>query len=119
MRVPRNVVQQLLKEIDPEGISMRRAHRLKRRAYHNLGPNYAWHCDGYDKLKPFGFPIHGCIGGGSRKILWLYVTRSNNQPSNIATYFLDAVDELGGCPTDLVTDLGTENGLMAAAQAFF
>ena len=22
-----------------------------------------WHVDGYDKLKPFGFPIHGCIDG--------------------------------------------------------
>ena len=25
----------------------------------------------------------------------------------------------GGCPVDLVTDLGTENGTMAAAQSFF
>ena len=84
-----------------------------------MGPNYAWHCDGYDKLKPFGFPIHGCIDGWSRKVLWLYVTRSNNQPNNIAAYFLDAVDEPNGCPVDLVRDLGTENGIMAAAQAFF
>ena len=22
-----------------------------------------WHIDGYDKLKPYGFPIHGCIDG--------------------------------------------------------
>ena len=28
-----------------------------------IGPNYAWHCDGYDKLKPYGLPIHGCIDG--------------------------------------------------------
>ena len=27
------------------------------------GPNYAWHCDGYDKLKPFGIAIQGCIDG--------------------------------------------------------
>ena len=27
------------------------------------GPNQAWHCDGYDKLKPFGLAIHGCIDG--------------------------------------------------------
>ena len=25
----------------------------------------------------------------------------------------------GGCPVDLVTDLGTENGIMAAIQSFF
>ena len=119
LRVPGIVVQEILKEIDPEGTEMRRAHRLKRRVYHNPGPNYAWHCDGYDKLKPYGFPIHGCVDGWSRKVLWLYVTRSNNQPDNIAKFYLDAVEEFGGCPVDLVTDLGTENGTMAAIQAFF
>jgi len=119
IQVPRLVVQELLREIDPEGTEQRKAHRLKRREYRNPGPNYAWHCDGYDKLKPYGFPIHGCIDGWSRKILWLYVTRSNNRPDNIATFYLDAVEEFGGCPIDLITDLGTENGIIAAIQAFF
>lgn len=27
------------------------------------GPNYVWHLDGYDKLKPYGFAIHACIDG--------------------------------------------------------
>lgn len=117
-RVPRRVVELLLGELDPERVAERRRHRLKRRTYHNPGPNYAWHCDGY-KLKPFGFPIHGCIDGWSRKIIWLYVTRSNNLPSNIAKYYLEAVASSNGCPIDLVTDLGTENGLMAGMQSFF
>jgi hypothetical protein len=119
IRVPRLVVEMLLREIDPEGVSERRRHRLRRRIYRNLGPNYAWHCDGYDKLKPFGFPIHGCIDGWSRKIIWLYVTRSNNLPSNIAKYYLEAVTACNGCPIDLVTDLGTENGIMAGIHSFF
>lgn len=119
IQVPRTVVQTMLKELDPEGSRQRRAHRLKRREYHNSGPNFAWHADGYDKLKPYGFPIHGCIDGWSRKILWLHVTRSNNLPDNIATYFLDAVEEFGGCPVNVITDLGTENGVMAGIQAFF
>ncbi|KAL5515272.1 hypothetical protein EMCRGX_G000417 [Ephydatia muelleri] len=33
------------------------------RTYVNKGPNWCWHIDGYDKLKPFGFPIHACIDG--------------------------------------------------------
>ena len=119
MRVPRIIVQQLLREIDPEGTELREVHRLRRRTYHNPGPNYAWHCDGYDKLKPFGFPIHGCIDGWSRKIMWRYVTRSNNQPNYVAAYYLDAVEEYGRCPVDLVMDLGTENGIMAGIQSFF
>ena len=67
IRVPRIVVQEMLREIDPEGTELRKRHRLKRRKYHNSysGPNYAWHCDGYDKLKPFGCPIHGYIDGWS------------------------------------------------------
>ena len=27
------------------------------------GPNFIWHMDGYDKLKPYGITIHGCIDG--------------------------------------------------------
>ena len=119
MRVPRLVVEMLLRELDPEGVSERRRHRLRRRIYYNPGPNFAWHCDGYDKLKPFGFPIHGCIDGWSRKIIWLYVTRSNNLPSSIAKYYLEAVMACNGCPIDLVTDLGTENGIMAGMHSFF
>ena len=74
--------------------------------------------DGYDKLKPFGFPIHACVDGWSRKVLWLYVTRSNSWPHNIATYYLEAVEQQGGCPQKLITDLGTENGLMASIHSF-
>lgn len=120
LRVPRIVVQDLLKELDPEGTKLRKGHQLKRRVYHNRGPNDSWHIiDGYDKLKPFGFPIHGAIDGFSRKILWLHLTRSNNSPDNIAKYYLSCVKEMNGCPVELVTDLGTENGLAASIQAFF
>lgn len=98
---------------------MRKQHKLKRRVYQNPGPNAVWHGDGYDKLKPYGFAIHGCIDGWSRKVLWLFLTRSNNSPDNIASYYLETVDKFGGCPVELVTDLGTENGKMAAMQSFF
>jgi hypothetical protein len=81
--------------------------------------NSVWHADGYDKLKPYGLHIHGCIDGFSRKVIWLYVTRSNNSPNNIAAYYLDSVKELGGCPRKLNTDLGTENGTMAGIHCFF
>lgn len=119
LRVPRIVVEEMLREIDPQGTAARKAHRLKRRVYSNPGPNYSWHIDGYDKLKHWGFPIHGGIDGFSRKILWLNVTRSNNSPDNIASFYLNIVRELGGCPVELVSDLGTENGLAAAIQSFF
>ena len=119
LRVLRIVVQDLVKEIDPEGTELRKAHRLRRGEYHNPGPNYAWHMDGYDKLKPWGFPIHGAIDGFGRKIIWFNVTRSNNSPDNIAQFYLKAVKDFNGCPVTMVTDLGTENGLVAAIQSYF
>ena len=69
IRVPRSVVEEIVRELDPDGIEARKAHRLRRRQYICPGPNKVWHADGYDKIKPFGFPIHGCIDGYSRKIL--------------------------------------------------
>ena len=33
------------------------------------GPNFVWHLDGHDKLKPFGFSIHYCIDGFSRNLI--------------------------------------------------
>ena len=53
---PRSTVQTLLRELDSGGSRLRQIHRLKRREYLNPGPNYWWHADGYDKLKPYGFP---------------------------------------------------------------
>ena len=78
-----------------------------------------WHIDGYDKLKPYGFAIHGCMDGFSCKILWLFVDRSNNHPGIIGKAYLDAVKRFGGCPLKVRSDLGTENGIVAGAQAFF
>ena len=80
INIPRSVAQVLLVELDPVGTQQRKAHRLKRWQYCNPGPNYCWHSDGYDKLKPFGFPIHACIDGFSWRVIWLKLTSSNNDP---------------------------------------
>lgn len=71
---------------------------------------------GYDKLKPYGFPVHGAIDGFSRRILWLEVVRSNNNPDVTANLFLESIKEVGGCPRVLISDRGTENGTAAAIQ---
>lgn len=81
LRVPRDKVLSLLRHIDPDGIDLRKRHRLKRRKYRVKGPNYVWHVDGYDKLKPYGFCVHGAIDGYCRRIIWLEVSQSNNDPA--------------------------------------
>ena len=62
-QLSRQAVATCLQEMDTEGCERRRRRKLKRRVYTNPGPNYCWHIDGYDKLKPDGFPVHGCIDG--------------------------------------------------------
>ena len=104
--VPRNEVQKLMKELDPEGCDLRRRRKLQKREYTSPGPNFAWHVDGYDKLlklKDYGFPIHGAIDGFSRKILWLRVTKTNDDPAVTASFYLKCVREQAGCPVLLVT----------------
>ena len=115
IQVPRHVVAELMREMDPKGCGQRKSRSLKRRSYSSSGPNYTWHVDGYNKLNPYGFHSQGCIDSWSQKIIWLNVTKSNNHPEIIANFYLNCVAELGGCPVKLRTDGGTENGVMAAS----
>lgn len=117
--VSQNTVRHALRLIDPEGVIQRKKHRLQRRQYKAKGPNYLWHIDGYDKLKPFGFCIHGCIDGYSRRILWLEVGTTNNDPRVIAKYYIDCVRKVGGTASIVRADCGTENVKVAGIQRFF
>jgi hypothetical protein len=53
----------MLRSLDPDGVAARLRHRLIRRVYVSKGPNYLLHLDGYDKIKRYGFAIHGAIDG--------------------------------------------------------
>ena len=75
------LVMMLLAIVDPEGTRRRKMNKFRRRiivvrsvyTYVYIWWSYAEllsgsklvlaHIDGYDKLKPFGFPIHACIDG--------------------------------------------------------
>lgn len=113
LRTSRDTVRQILAVLDPEGVQARSSHRLRRRLYWAMGPNYIWHVDGNDKLVPYGLAIHGAIDGYSRKILWLEIGPSNKNPLITAGYFLDCVRQLGGTALHLRFDPGTENGRIA------
>jgi len=116
IRIPRWCTMRLLRTVDSVGVLQRRRRSLHRRTYCVAGPNYMWHADGHDKLKRFGFAIHACIDGFSRRIIWVCCSSSNNNASVIAHYYVTAVRELEGCPHVLRTDCGTENVIMAAIQ---
>ena len=115
----RESVRICMKVLEPAGVSLRKQHKLARRSYCNKGPNYLWHIDGNDKLKPFGLCIHGAIDGFSRKVLWLNVSPSNKDPSVISKYFLDFVSKINGSARVVRADRGVENCIIAGMQRYF
>lgn len=70
----------------------------------------------YDKIKPYGFPIHGSIDGFSRYIIWLRVGTTNNDPKVVGGYYVDAIKKLNGFPRCVRSDHGTENVLVKSFQ---
>lgn len=114
----RETVRIILKHLDPEGVQQRSRRRLRRREYYARGPNFIWHVDGYDKLKPYGICIHGAIDGFSRRIMWLEAGPSNNDPKITAKYYIDCARHVGGVPKIIRSDRGTENIYIAAIQRF-
>ena len=116
LNVSQNVTRLLLGILDPEGVALRTRGRLHRRRYICRGPNQVWHIDGMDKLKQFGFAVHACIDGFSRKVLWLRVGRTNNNPTIIAGFYLTTVKRVKCIPRVLRCDRGTENSLVRRLQ---
>ena len=93
-----NSVRLALKSIDADGVVRRSKHRLKRRKCINCGSNCVWHIDGNGKLQSFGFCIHIGIDRFSRKILWLKVSYTNQDPLVVCQYYSDAIRTLGPLP---------------------
>ena len=119
LSVRTNDIRIILRHLDPEGVALRSARCLRRHDYYAPGPNFIWHLDGYDKLKPFGICISGCICGFSRKLIWLNAYNTNNNPRIFGGYFLEAVNQYGGCPRFVRGDYGTENVHVKNFQTFF
>ena len=93
-----------LKVIDLEGGKERWRKVKKRQIYKTDGPGDVIHMDGNDKLKRWGFAIHGCIDGFSRKSLWLRVATKNSDPIDIANYYLEFISRRKFCTNVLRMD---------------
>ena len=115
LMVSRVIVAQVMKHLKPIGVNTRRRPALRHRLYYSQGPNWVWHLDGYDRLKPYGFEIHGCIDGYSWRVLWLSVIQSTKDPKEVCNLYLNYLLIAKGAPTIIVADRGTEN---AGSQRF-
>ena len=110
INVHRETVRLCILQLDPDGVQQRTNRRFRRRVYISAGPNFLWHIDGYDKLKPFD--------GFSRKILWLFVSKTNNDPKVISSYFVKCIETLNFVPRCIRADRRTENVIVCGAQRF-
>ncbi|KAA8590318.1 hypothetical protein FQN60_014252 [Etheostoma spectabile] len=80
--VSQDTIRRIIKLVDPQGVELRRARRLRRRQYSCRGPNALWHMDGYD----------------NRYVLWMEAYTTNSDPKVVASYFIKTVSSIGGCP---------------------
>ena len=69
VNVPRDNVMQILNEIDANGTEEAKWERLRTGNYYSIGSNTTCCMNDFDKLKPCGFPIHGCVDGFSRRVI--------------------------------------------------
>ena len=70
LRVTRKTDATIIKEVDLERIELRPRKHLRRWLYFARGPNWVWQIDGYNKLKPYGFDIHGATDDFSRRFFF-------------------------------------------------
>ncbi|RXK39647.1 hypothetical protein M231_03001 [Tremella mesenterica] len=108
--VPRYRVREILRSIDPAGVTLRWARNIKRRVYSVPYVNSLWHIDGHHKLVTWKFVIHGAINGHSRVITFLHAS-TNNRADSVLDLFLNAT-ERWGWPARVRADYGGENLLV-------
>ena len=116
LKVRREDVRRAILHYDPDEVSRRKRRKQRQRKYFSAGPNYSWHIDGHDKLKPFGSSLHGCIDGFLRRLIWLEVSSSNKKQEIIGKFYLDAVRQLQNIPKKLKVDDGTEHAIIQAVH---
>ena len=87
---------------------------LKRRVYKVRGANALWHHDGNEKLRPWGFYIHGCVDGHARLIIYLHCCL-DKRAHTVLKLFLEAV-AVWGWPSRMRGDFGTENNEVERAM---
>ena len=105
--------------MNPSDVQDRWRKLITHRIYDTNGLADIYHTDGNDKLKRWGFAIHGCIDRFSQKILWLHVSTSNNDPLIIANFYLSCINKYNICPRTLRMNRGSENMYCEELHVFF
>ena len=115
LNVPRAVVHGAMFNENPELLEARRPGTKKKDKGHfsSPGPNFVHSLDGHDKLmgyqkSTFPLAIYGCIDTCSRKLLWLKVWSSNNNPDLIGRFYTEYLQKNKVVAQNLRVDNGNE-----------
>ena len=108
-----------LKSVDPDGVNKRKSKTFVRREYLSSVPGSIHHIGGNDKLKRWGFRIYRFVDSLCRKLLWLVVASSNNDPIVISNYFLRCIKKYRIAHNLLRMDKGRKNIYCEDLQLFF
>eukprot|EP00794_Sanderia_malayensis_P013238 gene13238-14596_t len=102
-------VRESINRVDPKNSALRWGALVARRVYSVPWPNSLWHIDGHHSLIRWGFVIHGCIDGFSRRIMFLCCS-TNNLATTVLNLFEQAISNDGGLwPSRICVDFGVEN----------
>ena len=114
--VQRRRIRESLNRVDPRNRALRWGALVSRRVYFVPWPNLLWHLDGHHSLIRWGFVIHGCIDGYSRRIIFLHCS-TNNLSSTVLGLFESAIVRDGGLwPSRIRVDYGVENTAVCDAM---
>lgn len=102
-------VRSSLCRTDPNGILLQTSQLniVNRRHYSVPGPRSLWNLDGNHKFIRWGFVIHGCVDGFSRRIMFLKCS-TYNKAVTVLQLFQNAVQDFW-LPSRVRGDQGTEN----------
>ena len=125
IQVPRHLVHNVMKELDPDGLedrSLKKKAKRRKKPFVSDGPLWLLSLDGHDKLcgyQNWTFPlgVYGCMDTFSRKIVFLLVFFSNSDPNVIGKRYLKYLFKIKMLPNALRVDRGTETGKLTTIQA--
>lgn len=107
IKVPRHLVQNMMYELDPEGVVGRNL-QTKAKPAKNIGY----------QSSTFPIGVYGCMDTFSRKILFLFVCYSKSNPLLVGKKYLEYLHRSQMLPRFLRIDKGTETDKMATMQTY-
>ena len=126
LNVPRDLVHDVMYELDEEGLAARRPcqkQKCNKGHFTMKGVNWVFSLDGHDKLmgyqnSTFPLAVYGCLDTATRKLMWLKIWVSNSDPNVIAKWYLEYLYEASKMPSILRLDKGTETVNITTMHAF-